>query len=186
MSNMSSPDKDECNCGQLARLAEDPRNSIQFDVQLNEYHIIRKDGTGYSLIHFCPICGGRAPKSQRNKLSQSKARLFQQTHEVHMTPNPPPSPSDQGPQIDTSKRYDVYCHEPVRGVVVYRNALFKGTGLLLPSPRGRSTPQDYVELEQANGQTIFLTRHSIFRFCAPGTAIVAEAVPKTEPDGRKD
>jgi hypothetical protein len=185
MSNTSSPDnKDKCDCGQLARLAEDPRNSIEFETQLNEYHIIRKDGTGYSLIHFCPICGGRAPKSQRSKLSQSKARLVQQTHEVHMTPNRPPSPSDQGPQIDISKRYDVYCHEPVRGVVVYRDALFKGTGLLLPSTGGRVVHQDFVELEQANGQTIFLTRHSIFRFCAPGTAISAEAVAQKEPDGR--
>ena len=182
---MPSPDTGaECDCGQLARLAEDPRNSIGFDVQLNEYHMIRKDGTGYSLIHFCPICGGRTPKSQRSKLSRSKARLVQQTHEVHMTPNPPPSLSDHGPPIDTSKRYDVYCHEPARGVVVYRNALFKGTGHLLPSTGGRVTHQDFVELEQANGQTIFLTRHCIFRFCAPGTSIVAEAVTKTEPDER--
>jgi hypothetical protein len=185
MSNTPSPDnKYECSCGQLARLAEDPRNSIEFDVQLNEYHIIRKDGTGYSLIHFCPICGGRAPKSQRSELSRGKARLVQQSHEVHMTPNPPPSPSEQGPQIDTSKRYDVYCHEPIQGVVVYRSALFKGTGLLLPSAGGRITHQDFVELEQANGQTIFLTRHSIFRFCVAGTAIVAETLTRTEPDGR--
>ena len=185
MSNMPSPDKgNECKCGQLARLAEDPKNSIEFDAQLNDYHILRKDGSGYSLVHFCPIYGGTAPKSQRSRLSQSKARLVQQTHEIHMTPNPPPSLPEQGPQIDTSQRYDVYCHEPVRGVVVYRNALFKGTSLLLPSTGGRVVHQDFLELEQANGQTIFLTRHSIFRFCAPGTSIVAEAVTQKEPDVR--
>jgi hypothetical protein len=98
-----------------------------------------------------------------------------------MTPNQPPSLPDPGPQIDVSHRYDVYCHEPVRGVVVYRNAVFKGPRLLLPSSGGRVVHPDFIELEQANGQTIFLTRHSIFRFCAPGTAIVAEAVAQKDP-----
>src|SRR3954467_15448595 len=98
--------------------------------------------------------------------------------------NPAPRPAEHGPQIDTSKRYDVYCHEPVRGVVVYRYALFKGTGVLLPSTGGRVVHQDFVELEQGNGQTIFLTRHSIFKFCAPSTTIVAEAVTHKEPDAQ--
>jgi hypothetical protein len=249
---------DECNCGQLARLAQDPRNSIEFDARLNEYHILREGGSGYSLIHFCPFCGGRTPKSQRgglfhqlteeerhrlseltkelrtvqdvlaalgepdlkgltmtvatrgeegqpertqnypmmsySKLSdtaninvqiyptdrvaitfQGKAMLVQQTHEVRMPPRPSPQQPEPGPQIDTAKRYDVYCYEPPRGVVVYRNALFKGTGSLLPSAGGRMIHQDFVELEQANGQPIFITRSSVFRFCAPGTAILAES-----------
>jgi len=182
---MSSENKEtKCNCGQLARLAEDHRSSIEFDAQLNEYHILRSDGSGYSLIHFCPICGGSAPKSRRDNLSHSKARLVQQTHELHMTPKPPPGLPDPGTQIDISKRYDVYCHEPVRGVVVYRNALFKGTGFLLPSTGGRVVHQDFVELEQANGQTIFITRHSVFRFCASGTEIVSETATPKEPDVR--
>lgn len=256
---------DECKCGQLARMAEEPRNSIEFDVQLNEYHIMRKDGSGYSLIHFCPFCGGRAPKSQRNslfhqltdaerhrlteltkelrtvqdviaglgepdlkglsmtvttrenegkpettqtypvmtysKLSdtaninvqiyptdrvaitfQGKAMLVQQTHEVHMTPSPkPPEPE---PQIDARRRYDVYCIEPNREVVVYRNALFKGAAALLPHPGGRMHYPDYVELEQANGQPIFIPRSSIFRFCEPGTRLVGEVVTPNKPDAR--
>jgi hypothetical protein len=45
--------------------------------------------------------------------------------------DPPPSPRP-GPQVDTSKRYDIYCSEPGRGIVVYRNALFKGSLNLLP------------------------------------------------------
>src|SRR5215467_7303905 len=61
-------ERDECNCGHLARLAADPREVIEFDARLNEYHILRKDGSGYSLIYFCPLCGGRAPKSQRSSL----------------------------------------------------------------------------------------------------------------------
>jgi hypothetical protein len=66
---MPQPNKrDECNCGQLARMAENLRDSIDFDAQLSEYRIMRKDGSGYSLIYFCPFCGGRAPKSQRSRL----------------------------------------------------------------------------------------------------------------------
>jgi hypothetical protein len=41
---------------------------------------------------------------------------------------------------------------------------------------------DYVELEQANGQPIFLPRSSIFRFCEPGTRFVGEVVAPNKPD----
>ena len=249
-------ERDECNCGHLARLAEDSREAVQFDTRLNEYHILRKDGSGYSLIYFCPLCGGRAPKSKRDslfhrlteaerhrltemtkdlrtvqdviaalgepdvkglqltittpakegqpettqaypamtysKLSdtaiinvqvypndrvgitfQGKPMLAQQTHEFHMaagTKRPEPEP----PQIDTGKRYDVYCIEPNRQSVVYRHARFKGAATLLPHPGGRMHYPDYVELEQANGRSIFLPRSSIFRFCEPGTAVTTE------------
>ena len=255
----------ECNCGQLARLTGDSKNSIQFDAQLNEYHIMRANGSGYSLIHFCPLCGGQAPKSQRGRLFhqlsdverhrlaeltrdlrtvqdviaalgepdlkglsvtvttpagedkpettqtypvmtysklsgtaninvqifptdrvaitfQGKAMLVQQTHEVHMASSPkPPEPE---PQIDTHKRYDVYCIEPNREVVVYRNALFKGAAALLPHFGGRMHFPDYVELEQANGQPIFIPRSSIFRFCEPGTKLVGEVIAPIKPDAR--
>src|ERR1035438_9603067 len=60
--------KDECKCGVLARMAEDPRDAVEFDPQLNEYHIMRKGDGGYSLIYFCPFCGGRAPNSRRSSL----------------------------------------------------------------------------------------------------------------------
>ena len=46
-------EKDECKCGLLARLAEHPRDPVEFDPQLNEYHIMRKGTGGYSLIYFC-------------------------------------------------------------------------------------------------------------------------------------
>jgi hypothetical protein len=248
---------DECKCGLLARLAADPREGVEFDARLNEYHILRKDGSGYSLIYFCPSCGGRAPKSQRSslfhrlteaerhrlteltqdlrtvqevtaalgepdvkglrltvttpekeiqpettqsypaltysKLSdtaiiniqvypddkvgitfQGKPMLVQQTHEIHKVPSA--NPAEPGPQVDTGKRYDVYCIEPSRQNVVYRNARFKGAVALLPHPGGRMHYPDYVELEQANGQSIFIPRSSIFRFCEPGTLVIAEAV----------
>ncbi len=49
-------------------MAEDPKGPIEFDPQLNEYHITRKSDGGYSLVYFCPFCGGKAPKSQRSSL----------------------------------------------------------------------------------------------------------------------
>jgi hypothetical protein len=113
---------------------------------------------------------------------QGKPMLVQQTHEIHMSPGP--KPPDPGPQIDTLKRYDVYCIEPNREVVVFRNALFKGAAALLPNVGGRIYHHDFVELEQANGQSIFIPRSSIFRFCEPGTTWVGEIVDTQKPDWR--
>lgn len=252
----------ECNCGALARMTGDPTNSIEFDARLNEYHIMRRGGSGYSLIYFCPFCGGPVPKSRRSQLFhqladaerhrlteltkdlrtvqeviaalgepdakglsmtvttpekegrpessqtypvmtysklsdtasvnvqiyptdrvaitfQGKPMLVQQTHEFHMAPNAKPPE----PEIDASKPYDVYCVEPNRQLVVYRNARFKRAAALLPHPGGRMHYPDYVELEQANGQSIFIPRSSIFRFCEPGTAVTGEAIPSDKPAG---
>ncbi len=249
-------EKGECTCGLLAKLADDLKHPVEFDPRLNEYHITRKDDGGYSLIYFCPFCGGSAPKSKRaqlfhtlteterqrlcdltktlrtvqdvtsafgepdirssmvvckpegegvpettqsypvmiyTKLSdtayvqvkiyptdrveitfQTKPMLVQQTAEHHFSRSAqPPEPE---PQIDTSRRYDIYCVEPNQKVVVYRNALFKGAGSLLPSPGTRGGFSQFVELEQENGQSVFISRGSVFRFCQPGTALVGDAV----------
>jgi len=83
---------------------------------------------------------------------------------VHKTPEP----------IDTGKRYDVYCAE--RGQeVVYRNARFKGRSTLLP--RGQHDfAAEFIELEQADGTTLFIARTSVIKFCVhgqkPGSATV--------------
>jgi len=99
-------------------------------------------------------------------------------------PNPPlPQPEPQ-PQIDIHRRYDVYCIEPNREIAVYRSALFKGASTLLPGGGGRIVHHDFVELEQSNGQSVFLSRSSIFRFCEPGTAVVAEVFALNKPDVR--
>ncbi len=252
-------DKGECKCGGLSRMAEDPKNPVEFDPQLNEFHIMQKGDGGYSLIHFCPWCGGRAPQSHRSSLFQrvtapeqqrlreltknlqteqdviaalgepdqrhpgavrvtaaereglpeatrtcnvltytrlselanvnvlvyptgrvevslqGKPVLVQQKHEHRMLVGPP-SPSEPEPQIDTSKRYDVYCTEPGQKIVVYRNARFKSAGSLLSAPGVRTGYSQFIELEQANGQTIFVSRQAIFRFCEPGTEALAEQV----------
>lgn len=96
-----------------------------------------------------------------------------------LDPNYSPTPQDtamsQKPQretIDVSKRYDVYCREGDQEVV-YRNALFKGTKTLLPK-RDHDVFPDYIELEQADGRTIFIARSTVIKFsehgATPGSA----------------
>jgi hypothetical protein len=71
-----------CDCGWLERAARDPTCPIEFDPELNEYHL--KKANGYSLIYHCPFCAGRAPKSLRAKMfatvsSEETIRLHQLT-----------------------------------------------------------------------------------------------------------
>lgn len=64
---MPPPRKDICDCGVLERMADDPKCPVEFDASLNEYHIAH-EGKGYSLIRYCPFCGGSTPKSKRSLL----------------------------------------------------------------------------------------------------------------------
>ena len=86
---------------------------------------------------------------------------------------PPSPPSSQRKQaepnsgaIDTAKRYDVYCNLQNK-LVVYRNALFKGKKNLFPT-LGYEIFSEFIELEQADAQTLFIARSSIIKFCDPG------------------
>ena len=95
----------------------------------------------------------------------------------------PPSTEPLRPQrdlVDTSKRYDVYCTEQTQEVVVYRNARFKGAKSLLPKHQDDSL-SEFVELEQADGQTIFIARYSVIKFCAPGVTPNPEPAPGKKP-----
>ncbi|HYG36599.1 MAG TPA: hypothetical protein VEC99_17530, partial [Clostridia bacterium] len=128
--------------------------------------------------HFCEPCSREFMQNSPEFKGASFSKPTLRTELLREPdPNLPPVP-----QIDTSKRYDVYCMEPDRGIVVYRNALFKGSAALLPSSSGRVLHPDFVELEQANGQSIFVMRGSIFRLCAPGTVLVGEVVRANRPD----
>ncbi len=89
-------------------------------------------------------------------------------------------PKPQRDSIDTSKRYDVYCADRNQEVVVYRNALFKGLKSLFPKNQ-HDTLSQFVELEQADGQTLFIARYSIIKFCEPGATPTAERVPAKQP-----
>jgi hypothetical protein len=55
-----------CECFFLHEAAADAHSPIEFDKELNEFHI--KTDNGYSMVYFCPICGGEAPKSLRDDL----------------------------------------------------------------------------------------------------------------------
>jgi hypothetical protein len=69
--------------------------------------------------------------------------------------------------LDTSKRYDIYCHEQDRQVV-YRNALLKGVKTLFKT-RDTDALSEFMELEQSDGQIVLVPRHSMVKLCAPGT-----------------
>ncbi len=83
-------------------------------------------------------------------------------------PKPVPSPP-LGEPVDTSKRYDVHCTDRSQGVTIYRNVRFKGIKHLFPRS-AYDALSGYVELEQENGQTVFVSRSSIIRFTEAGEA----------------
>ena len=102
--------------------------------------------------NFVPTTGGQAAPSQ-------------------IRTAPPP----QGEPVDTSKRYDVHCTDWSQGVTIHRNVRFKGVKHLLQRSQ-YDVLSGYMELEQENGQTVFVSRGSIVRF--------TEAGMPPEPDGK--
>ena len=77
-------------------------------------------------------------------------------------PNPP-APTE----IDMARRFDVYCGEySHRPIVVYRNARFLGIKTLAKH-RDYDVFGEFIELELANGQTLFLSRRTVVAFCEP-------------------
>ena len=69
--------------------------------------------------------------------------------------------------IDTTKLYDIYCTMWGQGATVYRNARFKGKKHLFQNSQ-YDYGSVYLELELSDGQTIFVARSSVIRFCDPG------------------
>jgi ATP-dependent Clp protease ATP-binding subunit ClpA len=69
---------------------------------------------------------------------------------------------EQQDLVDTSKRYDVYCVEGVQEVV-YRNVLFKGRKCLLKTG-AHDLPLEFLELEEADGQRVFVAATSVVKF----------------------
>ena len=79
------------------------------------------------------------------------------------------------PHIDLNKRYDVYCIDRANCITVYRNAKFKSKSILLGE--GHTTFADrFIELEQSNGQSVYIAAHSIARFCEHDVQIVDESL----------
>lgn len=102
------------------------------------------------------------------------------TPEVLDQPRQPESPTPVRDQIDTTKRYDVYCVERNQELVVYRNVLFKSTKYLFPRPQ-QGILAEFVELEHADSRLVFVARTSIIKFCEPGATPGPEPVPGKKP-----
>jgi len=88
-------------------------------------------------------------------------------------PKPMPSPPP-GEPVDTSKRYDVYCNQWKREAMIYRNVRFKGLKHLFKKGQ-YDVLSEYVELELESGQSVFVSRTSITRFCEPGVLPESQA-----------
>jgi hypothetical protein len=60
-----------CTCGYLRRSSRDSRFPVRFDSECNEYYFdhTMPSGTTVSMVlYHCPMCGGVASESQRDKL----------------------------------------------------------------------------------------------------------------------
>jgi hypothetical protein len=135
--------------------------SLEVDIDQTRQEILKELDPNYQTAD-APAglpASNAAPKPQRSE-----------------TPGNANPPKPQRDLVDTSKRYDVYCTEQTQAVVIYRNALFKGAKCLLPKHQDDSL-SEFVELEQADGQTLFVARYSIIKFCDPGATPSPEAVP---------
>lgn len=90
------------------------------------------------------------------------------------------SSNPKADSIDTNLRFDVFCNERNQEIVVYRNALFKGIKKLYES-RKFDFMSEFIELEQSDGQTIFLARSSLIKFCQHGATPNAETISTKKP-----
>lgn len=77
--------------------------------------------------------------------------------------------------LDTGKRYDVYCTERNQEVLAYRNVRFKGIKQLCQTGQ-YDFMAHFIELEQADGKTVFVARMSVTKFCEHGVTPQAENV----------
>ncbi len=81
--------------------------------------------------------------------------------------------------VDTGKRYDVYCTERGRQVV-YQDVRFKGAKKLFPEDQPAAW-SEFIELEQADGQRVFVARASVIKFHEHCVTPRPEAGPEKKP-----
>jgi hypothetical protein len=88
-----------------------------------------------------------------------------------------PPPGTKTPDtgvFDLTKSYDVYRSERDSKTVVHRNVLIRGVRSLFGG-YGPSSLGDMLELQQPNGQTVFIARFGITMICEHGTDVSVEA-----------
>jgi hypothetical protein len=116
---------------------------------------------------------------ETKNLTPKETTLMPSRFDLPQKPEPDQPKQDS---IDTSKRYDVYCTERNQEIVVYRNAQFIGIKRLYQTAQYDIMSQ-FIELEQAEGQTIFLARSSVIKFCEHGVTPGAETISTKKPPG---
>jgi len=104
--------------------------------------------------------------TRQNILRELDPNFSALAEDTAMRQKPEPQKSQREP-VDISKQYDVYCQEGNQQVV-YRGALFKGIKTLFQK-EDSDLCAEYMELQQADGQTIFIARQSVIKFSEHGT-----------------
>lgn len=102
----------------------------------------------------------------REEILKELNPVYSPSKRIPMEPKSSPSKPPREP-VDTTQRYDVYCVERNQKMVVYRNVRFKSAKSLFARSE-HDQWSDFVELEQADGQTFFIAKSTIVRFCPPG------------------
>lgn len=86
------------------------------------------------------------------------------------------SPTPAAEAITAAKRYDVYCVEANDRQVVYRNIRFTGIKRISPEQQ-QSDWEDFYELEQTDGQVVYVAKYFIIKFCEAGATPSPENPP---------
>ena len=92
-------------------------------------------------------------------------------------PDPDPESRPSHKPIDGSKLCNVYCSQHGSPSVVYRNMRIKGATPLLEKDDGFARIGDFVELESASGQKVYVARFSIMALCERGAKFPGEFLP---------
>lgn len=82
--------------------------------------------------------------------------------------------------IELDKPYDIYVTEVGARLVVYRKAFLRGVRGLARAGK-YDVHAEFFEIEQSNGQVVWVRRHSVLKFCHPGTQLLDEAVLPERP-----
>ncbi len=78
--------------------------------------------------------------------------------------------------IDLSQRYDVYVNEHPHGMVVFTNVRILEQKSLFADGNRFDLFNRFIELEQADGSRVLISRHGLSRICLHGVPVLAELV----------
>jgi len=146
----------KCKCRWLERWANDPTHPIVFDERLNEFQIVQHDHAGYSMIYYCPFCGGKAPKSVRQTLWTEVTQ--QEAHRLHELTS----------HIQTSKELFATFGEPDRDYAVGGGSMTEGTDTCAPEVTVGERRVVYLSLSDTAEVHVRIDRYDRLRFSFMG------------------